>query len=150
MFQLTLAWLRFWMMFAPSNKPPPGAFARQRVFPRSMTLLSHVRLLWPMQLRLLPPVALVSFGIQASSPRENVKRTIVAAGHAATRLAVGGGAGVLLQTRVGDAAVADGHWAVLILTGSNGGTLRKGSSHGGDAEEDRSESELHVGEVIIK
>lgn len=49
-----------WTMLAPSNKPPPGALARHRDFPRSMTLASHVRLLLAMQLRAEPPVKLVS------------------------------------------------------------------------------------------
>ena len=43
------------MIFAPSNKPPPGAFARQSVFPRSTTLASHSRLAVSTQLSVLPP-----------------------------------------------------------------------------------------------
>jgi hypothetical protein len=44
------------MIFAPSNKPPPEALARQSDFPRSITLASHSRFAVSTQLSAPPPM----------------------------------------------------------------------------------------------
>jgi hypothetical protein len=120
--------------------------------PRSMTLLSHVRLLWAMQLSREPPVKSRQYHIPATTCRarglernEKRKRTVVAAGDAAAGLAVGGGAGVLLQVGVGHAAGAAGDRAALVLAGHEGAVLGKGGGNGSQAEDEGGEGELHPG-----
>jgi hypothetical protein len=84
------------------------------------------------------------------------KLTVVAAGDAAAGLAVLGGAGVLLQAGVGDAAGARGDRAVLVLATDQEGvrvaghvadTLDVGDAGGGkgsEAEDHGGDGELHL------
>ena len=71
--------------------------------------------------------------------------TVVAARDAAASLAVGSGAGILLQARVGNAASAAGDRAVGVLAADEGGVGGQGAGDGGKAQDDGGERELHFG-----
>ena len=102
--------------------------------------------LWATQLRAPPPVgggSVWAFGRHVWMER---RRTVVAAGHAATLLAVGGGADVLLDAGGGDAALAIGHRAVLVLARHDGiGILGGGRDEADGGEEEGSKRQLHGG-----
>lgn len=58
------------MVWAPSVKPPPGAFARQRDFPRSVMLVSQAKFVCATQLRPPPPVIAVSIVLPSRNKKE--------------------------------------------------------------------------------
>ncbi|KAI6757791.1 hypothetical protein SNK03_010970 [Fusarium graminearum] len=119
-------------MLAPSKRPPLPALARQRELPRSMTLLSHSRLDCATQLREEPPMMM----------------------HAATGLAVGSSASILLQAGVGNTACSVGNRSVVVLATDVDSAARsvantlnvQGASrgNGSEAENKGGERELHL------
>ena len=134
-------------MLPPSKRPPPGALARHKDLPRSITLLSHVRLLCAIQLS-EPPPETPSAPFHHNTKTCGNKLTVIATRHAAARLAIGGSACVLLQVCVCDAAVAAGDRPVGVLAGHNGRVLGKGRGNSGEAKDDGGEGEVHFGEIV--
>ena len=77
----------------------------------------------------------------------NSKLTVVSTGDAATLAAVLSSAGILLEAGVGNTAGALGNGTVVVLASDDleaSGSGGSGSSHGGKAEDDGGERELHL------
>ena len=133
------------MRFPPSKSFPFPALARHRFLLRSETSL-QVSWDWAMQLRTAPPIRM--YVSKYITVEEGPRRTVVAAGDAATDLAVGGRAGVLLDAGVGDAAGAAGDGATLVLASHDDAVvLRDGRNKAGGGEEKGGERQLHLGGV---
>lgn len=116
--------------------PPLPVLARQRVFPRSWTLLSQTRLDWATQSSAPLPKHRMSKAVMDARPVEELTVGTSTTGDTATR-SVRRVTGILLQGCVGNAALAIGDWPATVLRHGGSG------SEGTEAKENGDDGELH-------